>query len=103
MSEPLLVIVNPPLIWEMVAEDDRKLLEVTSPVKEIVPLMVAKVADGVRRAVEETTPKTSRLPFSVTLPLSTEMVAEVDLKLRMVVLPLMVPVAETANWVVELV
>lgn len=39
------LLVRGPLIWEIVAEVDRRLLDVTSPVREIVPLIVPNVED----------------------------------------------------------
>lgn len=48
-----------------------------------MPEALVKVVEGVRRAVDETSPKTERLPVLVivTAPLRVEIVAEVERKL----------------------
>ena len=51
------LIVRPELLSVVrVAEVERKLFAVVSPEKETVPLIVANVAELVRKAVDETSP-----------------------------------------------
>ena len=97
VSEPLLVIVSPPFIWEMVADVERKLLETNPSEKVVTPPTVAKVAEVERKLL------------FVSSPLIREIVADVDRRLLAVVspvkesVPLMVArVAEALrNWVEE--
>ena len=75
VSEPLLVIVSPPFIWEMVADVERKLLETNPSEKVVTPPTVAKVAEVERKLL------------FVSSPLIREIVADVDRRLLAVVSP----------------